>query len=76
MSSYQKYLNMSIKKVIEYLDGEKSVCEDALKAYDDTIIPDTDAEIRSMREREAIKLRDRITELSRHIKVIKAMFPE
>jgi hypothetical protein len=32
-------------------------------------------EIRILREKEAIKLRDRITELSRHIAVIKRMFP-
>jgi hypothetical protein len=38
-------------------------------------IAEQDQEIRILREKEAIKLRDRITELSRHIAVIKRMFP-
>lgn len=61
--------------IVEYLEGEKKINEDALKAYDNPIIPDSDTEVRRMREREAIKLRDRITELSRHIEVIKRMYP-
>lgn len=61
--------------IINYLEGEKEICEAALKAYEPSIITDTNDEIRIMREREAIKLRDRIFELNRHIKVIKAMYP-
>lgn len=61
--------------IIEYLEKEKSINEDALKAYEPGAIQDTDAEIRKMREREAIKLRDRIFELKRHIEVIKRMYP-
>lgn len=61
-------------KIIEYLEKEKSINEDALRAYEDPI-KDTDSEIRLMREREAIKLRDRIYELKRHIEVIKRMYP-
>lgn len=63
------------KKIIDYLEEEKSICEDALKAYDPQPIQDNDPEIRIMREREAIKLRDRSNELKRHIAVIKRMFP-
>ena len=62
-------------KIIEYLEKEKSINEDALKAYDPQPIQDTDPEIRIMRERERIKLNDRIYELKRHIEVIKRMYP-
>lgn len=61
--------------IIEYLEEQKSINEDALKAYEPMVIQDSDAEIRNMREREAIKIRDRITELKRHISVIKKMYP-
>ena len=62
-------------QIIEYLEEQKSINEDALKAYEPMVIQDSDAEIRNMREREAIKIRDRITELKRHISVIKKMYP-
>ena len=62
-------------KIVEYLEEQKSINEDALKAYDDGPISDTDAEIRVLREKERIKLRDRIYELKRHINVINRMFP-
>ena len=61
--------------IIEYLEEQKSINEDALKAYEPMVIQDSDAEIRNMREREAIKIRDRITEWKRHISVIKKMYP-
>ena len=61
--------------ILQYLEGEKEVSEAALKAYEPGAIVDSSEEIRVMREKEAIKLRDRIYELSRHIKVIKAMYP-
>jgi hypothetical protein len=61
--------------ILEYLDKEKSINEDALKAYEPQPIQDTDPEIRLMRERERIKLMDRIYELKRHIEVIKRMYP-
>lgn len=73
-TNYQIIKTMS-KTIVEYLEGEKKINEDALKAYAEPIITDTNSEIRVMREREAIKLRDRITELSRHIEVIKRMYP-
>lgn len=61
--------------IIEYLEKEKSINEDALLAYEDGPIQDTDSEIRIIREKERIKLRDRIYELKRHIEVIKRMYP-
>lgn len=73
MSNYKILIDMK-DNIIEYLEKEKSINEDALRAYDEPI-RDTDAEIRLLREREAIKLRDRIYELKRHIEVIKRMYP-
>ena len=61
--------------IIEYLEKEKSINEDALQAYEPQPIQDGDSEIRIMRERERIKLNDRIYELKRHIEVIKRMYP-
>lgn len=61
--------------ILEYLEKEKSINEDALLAYQPQPIQDTDSEIRIMRERERIKLNDRIYELKRHIEVIKRMYP-
>lgn len=61
--------------IVAYLEEEKSIAEDALKAYEPQIIQDSDPEMRLMREREAIKLRHSITELKRHIAVIKRMYP-
>lgn len=73
MSNYKILLDMR-DKIVEYLEKEKSINEDALLAYEDPI-KETSEEIRIMREREAIKLRDRIYELKRHIEVIKRMYP-
>lgn len=62
--------------IIDYLETEKGINEDALRAYDNSIIAqDDESEIRIMRERERIKLNDRIFELKRHIEVIKRMYP-
>lgn len=73
-TNYQILIEMR-DNIVEYLEEQKSINEDALKAYEPMIIQDSDAEIRNMREREAIKIRDRITELKRHIAVIKKMYP-
>lgn len=72
--NYQILIEMR-DKIVTYLEGEKKICEAALKAYEPGVITESSEEIRVMREREAIKLRDRIYELSRHIEVIKAMYP-
>lgn len=74
MSSYKELLQMR-DNIVEYLEKEKSINEDALKAYEPQSIQDSSEDIRLMREREAIKLRDRIYELKRHIEVIKRMYP-
>lgn len=70
-----KHLLAMRDQIINYLEKEKSINEDALQAYDSGGIMDSDVSIRRMREREAIKLRDRIYELKRHIEVIKRMYP-
>lgn len=75
VTNYQILIEMR-DTIIEYLETQKSICEDALTAYDPQPIQDMDSEIRIMREKEAIKLRDRITELKRHIAVIKNMYPQ
>ena len=72
--NYKMLLEMR-DNIIDYLENEKSINEDALKAYEDGPIQDTDSEIRILREKERIKLRDRIYELKRHIEVIKRMYP-
>lgn len=76
-SNYNLLLEMR-DNILEYLESEKRINEDALKAYEPKPIEDKEAtnEIRLMREREAIKLRDRIYELNRHIEVIKRMYPK
>lgn len=74
MSNYESLIQMR-DTIIEYLEKEKSINEDALKAYEPQPIQDDNEAIRIMREREAIKLRDRIYELKRHIEVIRRMYP-
>lgn len=74
ITNYQILIEMR-DTIIAYLEEEKSINEDALKAYEPKPIQDDDPEMRIMREKEAIKLRDRIMELKRHISVIKRMFP-
>ncbi|MES2796677.1 MAG: hypothetical protein V4683_11960 [Bacteroidota bacterium] len=73
-TNYQILIEMR-DSILEYLSEEKTINEKALSAYEPKPIAEQDSEIRIMREKEAIKLRDRITELSRHIAVIKRMFP-
>ena len=73
-SNYNILIEMR-NTIIEYLEKEKSINEDALQAYEPQPIQDSDPQIRIMREREAIKLCDRIYELKRHIEVIKRMYP-
>ena len=74
-TNFQMLIEMR-DSIIAYLEDEKSINEDALKAYDPKPIQDDDPEMRLLREKEAIKLRDRITELKRHIAVIKRMYPK
>ena len=74
-SNIHKSLMEMRDKIVEYLEKEKSINEDALKAYEDSAIGGDDSEIKIMRERERIKIYDRIYELKRHIEVIKRMYP-
>lgn len=72
----KKRLMAEVKSnIIDYLQEEVTINANALKTYDerDNPIQNADAEIKKMREIEAIKLRDRIHELTRHIAVIKRM---
>jgi len=79
MSTEEKLKLMAEVKsnILEYLTEELNLNIAALKPYDNSEDPikekETDPEIKKMREVEAIKLRDRIHELSRHIAVIKRM---
>lgn len=75
LETYQHLLDMR-DNIIEYLEWEKEVWENALKAYEPKPLDDIGNDVKVLREKEAIKLRDRITELTRHIKVIKAMYPK
>ena len=63
------------QNIIDYLQEEVSINSNALKSYEerDNPIQNSDIEIKRMREIEAVKLRDRIHELARHIAVIKRM---
>jgi len=63
--------------IIDYFTNELTRNTDALKKYEgDKLLPDsTNVEVLKMREIEAIKLRDRVYELSRHIDVIKKIIP-
>lgn len=73
--NYQILIEMR-NNIVDYLEKEKSINEDALNAYDNGPLENDDSEIKLMRERERIKLRDRIVELKRHIEVIKRMYPD
>lgn len=73
MSNYDSLLQMR-DQILEYLEKERSINEDSLRAYEDNLVED-DHEVRRMRERERIKLRDRVYKLKRHIEVIKRMYP-
>lgn len=77
MNSNEKiaFMNEVATNIIQYLEGQKDIVDNALKAYDPNPLIDGDRDVRQMRETEAIKLRDRTNELSRHIAVIKAMYP-
>lgn len=64
------------QQIIDYLTDQLTINTDALKAYDTAApIQDGDAEVKRMREYEAIRLRHSIQELTRHIAVIRRMIP-
>ncbi len=65
------------ESIIDYFTEELKINSDALQHYDkfsaDPIQQPVTAEVARMREMEAQKLRDRVTQISRHIAVIKRM---
>jgi hypothetical protein len=65
------------QNIIDYLTEEIGINNAALKHYDDTNDPlknkDVSDEVQKIREIEAVKLRDRIHQLSTYIAVIKRM---
>lgn len=65
---------MEVKtNILNYLNGQQKVLMAALAIYDTDAIKDSDTEIKRMRETEAIKLRDRLSELNRHIATIELL---
>jgi hypothetical protein len=71
-----KFIKEVKKNVLKYLEDQYDIAFNALAAYEPGAIMDSDSEIRKMREWEAIKLRDRVSELNRHVAVIKQMYPD
>lgn len=63
--------------IIDYLTEEMQLNSESLKQYEtDSLLPNNlPLEIFKMREIEAIKLRDRIHELTKHISAVKRMIP-
>lgn len=72
--NYQMLIEMR-NNIIEYLMEEVERNRAALQTYDNTVIQDSDVELRRMREIEAIKLRTEINKGLRDVAVIKKMFP-
>jgi hypothetical protein len=72
-----KFMAEVTRTVIDYLEDELTINQNALKAYDMNPMEEDkrDAEVKKIREIQAMILRDRVNELSRHIAVIKRMYP-
>lgn len=64
-------------EILDYLTEMLEVNQNQLIQYEaDSLLPPTvPEEVKRMREIEAIKLRDRVTQLSAHISAIKRIFP-
>lgn len=77
MNEKVKYMAEISRSVIDYLQDQLSINNDALKAYDTNPVDDgnRDAEVKRYREVQAMILRDRVSEINRHIAVIKRMYP-
>jgi ribosome-binding protein aMBF1 (putative translation factor) len=75
MTSNEKItlIKQTMENVINYFTDQLEINQAALQAYDNDKIKDDDPEIRKMREIEAIKLRDRVNEITRHMAVLKRM---
>lgn len=63
---------MDQSKIIQYLTEQVALNKAALEAYETPIL-DLDQEVKKMREMEAIKLRDRILELNKHIAIVRIL---
>lgn len=65
------------RTVVDYLQDELKINTDALKAYEPNPLDDEkrDAKVKEWREIQAMILRDRISEITKHIAVIKRMYP-
>jgi hypothetical protein len=61
--------------IINYLMEQVEINRAALETYENSVIQDSDAELRRMREVEAIKIRTEINKGLKDISVIKKMFP-
>jgi hypothetical protein len=72
-----KYMAEVTRSVVDYLQDQLGINTDALKAYDPNPMEDEnrDSEVKRFREVQAMILRDRISEINRHIAVIKRMYP-
>lgn len=61
--------------VLDYLDRQIEIEQEAQTAFQPTIVQDNDSELRRMREAEFIKSVEKIKELRKHRAVIAKMFP-
>lgn len=73
----QKTMAEVKEQIIDFLTEQMQINHEALATYesDNLLPPTTSDEVRRMRESEAIKLRDRITQLSSYVSFIKRAFP-
>lgn len=75
MNDQSELIYLKMKDVIiDYLTDEIKINNDALHGLESQI-ESSSSDAQKLREVEAIKLRDRISQLSHHISVIKRMFP-
>lgn len=70
-------LLMVKNSIVDYLTEQLEINSNSLKQYElDVLLPDnTPEEVMRIREIEAVKLRDRIHELTSHIAAIKRIIP-
>jgi predicted transcriptional regulator len=71
-----KYIVMSAEvqqTIISYLSEQLEITTKAIEPYDDVLTPEPDAEVRSMKVTELIRLRNRANDLSGYISVIRLL---
>lgn len=66
------------RSVIDYLQDQVNINQDALKAYDVSPLEEDKREpdVKRIREIQAMIIREKIYDLNRHIAVIKRMYPD